>query len=123
LDVLAGAAVEGERPQASAPPAATSSDVNRFVRKYLLHDGCFLLRLVASNSSDLIAAQLAAGLYEHYCRLSGRLLRDAPAPPAAADRGDGPRPPATTMPPAALGVPTVQIGLRRFPSKGDGMQG
>ena len=101
----------GDRP----PNAASATDIDRFVRKYLLCDGCFVLRLVASNSSDLIAAQLAAGLYEHYCRLSGR-LRDPPA-----DRADASRPAA----PAASGltVPTVQIGLRRFPSKGDGMQG
>jgi len=109
-----GAAVAnnpGDRP----PMAASASDIDRFVRKYLLCDGCFVLRLVASNSSDLIAAQLAAGLYDHYCRLSGR-VRDPPA-----DRADPPRPAATA--PGGLTLPKVQIGLRRFPSKGDGMQG
>jgi len=97
------------------PAPASASDIDRFVRKYLLCDGCFVLRLVASNSSDLIAAQLTVGLYEHYCRLSGR-LRDPPS-----DRVDPPRPTATA--PAGLTLPKVQIGLRRFPSKADGMQG
>jgi len=100
----------GDRPAI----AASASDVNRFVRKYLLCDGCFVLRLIASNSSDLIAAQLAAGLYDHYLRLSGR-LRDPPA-----DRGDASRP--ATAPATGLNIPTVPMGLRRLPSKGDGMQ-
>jgi len=100
-------APNGPVDRSTAP--ASSSDVERFVRKYLLCDGCFVLRLVASNSTELITAQLAAGLYDHYCRLSGR-LRDPPA-----DR------PAATAP-GGLTVPKVQIGLRRFPSKGDGMQ-
>jgi len=115
-----GPDVEGRHSAA----VATASDVDRFVRKYLLCDGCFVLRLVADNSSDLIAAQLAAGLYEHYCRLSGKLPRDPPAAAAAAaDLPDGPTRPAATAP-DALGVPTVQIGgLRKFPSKGDGIQG
>jgi len=104
----AAAAADGsvDRP---SPVAASASDVHRFVRKYLLCDGCFVLRLVASNSSDLIAAQLAAGLYEHYLRLSGK-HRD----PSAAD---GQRP--ASVVPNSL---TVPIGLRRFPSKGNGMQ-
>jgi len=103
----------GERP----PSAASAADVDRFVRKYLLCDGCFVLRLIASNSSDLIAAHLAAGLYDHYCRLSGR-HRDPPG-----DRGDAARPPVAVPGALSLPVPKVQIGLRRFPSKGDGMQG
>lgn len=107
----AAADSSGERP----PSTASATDIERFVRKYLLCDGCFVLRLVASNSSDLIAAQLVAGLYEHYCRLSGR-VRDPPA-----DRADASRPAAAVS--GGLSVPTVQIGLRRFPSKGDGMQG
>ena len=106
------------------PITASSSDVERFVRKYLLCDGCFVLRLVASNSSDLIAAQLTAGLYEHFCRLSGRLPRDPPPPSTTttADRADVPLRPAVVVP-GSLAVPTVPVGLRRFPSKGDGMQG
>jgi len=101
----------GERP----PIATSATDIERFVSKYLLCDGCFVLRLVASNSSDLIAAQMVVGLYEHYCRLCGR-RRDPPA-----DHSNPSRPATGTS--GALSVPTVQIGLRRFPSKADGMQG
>lgn len=103
-----------------APPVITGSDVDRFVRKYLLCDGCFVLRLVASNSSDLIAAQLAAGLYEHYCRLTGVRVQRDPSTECA----DTPSPrPAASAPDGRLTLPKVQLGLRRFPSKGDGMHG
>jgi len=122
--LLAGAGAVADGPVQVPAAAASASDVERFVRKYLLCDGCFVLRLVASNSSDLVAAQLTAGLYEHFCRLSGRLPplppRDPPAS-AAADRAADVQRPAPVAP-GSLGVPTP-IGIRRFPSKGDGMQG
>ena len=44
----------------------TDREVNRFVRNFLHRDGIFLVRLVAKNSSDMIAAELLCGLWEHY---------------------------------------------------------
>ena len=40
--------------------------VNMFVKNYLRRDGIFLIRLVGKNASDLIAAELVCGLFEHY---------------------------------------------------------
>lgn len=40
--------------------------VNNFVRMYLKRDGLFIIRMVAKNSSDLIAAELICGLFEHF---------------------------------------------------------
>ena len=40
--------------------------VRSFVGSYLRRDGIFIIRLVAKNSSDLIAAELIAGLFDHY---------------------------------------------------------
>lgn len=40
--------------------------VNKFVRNYLRNDGLFLIRMVAKNSSDLIAAELICGLWDHF---------------------------------------------------------
>jgi len=109
------AAAEADGQGEIPPIAASPSDVDRFVRKYLLCDGCFVLRLVASNSSDLIAAHLAAGLYDHYCRLNGR-MRDPPV------NNSEPSRPTAPVSDGGLSIPKVQIGLRRFPSKSDGMQ-
>ena len=41
-------------------------EVKVFVRRYLRRDGLFLIRLVSKNSSDLIAAELVSGLWQHY---------------------------------------------------------
>ena len=43
-----------------------SKEVDRFVRSYLRRDGLFLIRLVSKNASDVIAAELIAGLWGHY---------------------------------------------------------
>ena len=40
--------------------------IDKFVTKYLRRDGLFILRLVSKNSSDLIAAELLCGLWDHY---------------------------------------------------------
>ena len=45
---------------------ASDKTVNRFVRDYLRRDGLFIIRLVTKNASDLIAAELIAGLFEHF---------------------------------------------------------
>ena len=41
-------------------------DVDDFVRKFLRRDGLFLVRLVAKNSSEMIAADLLCGLWEKF---------------------------------------------------------
>lgn len=38
----------------------------RFVHDYLRQDGAVLLRLVAANTSDLVASELTGQLYDHY---------------------------------------------------------
>ena len=40
--------------------------VKDFVEKYLRRDGIFILKLVGKNASDLIAAELMCGLWEHF---------------------------------------------------------
>ena len=45
---------------------ASDKTVNKFVREFLRRDGLFIIRLVAKNASDLIAAELIAGLFEHF---------------------------------------------------------
>lgn len=40
--------------------------VGKFVRVYLRRDGLFITRMVAKNSSDMIAALLLCGLYDHF---------------------------------------------------------
>lgn len=40
--------------------------INKFVMKYLRRDGCFIIRQVAGNASDVIAAELVGGLWEHF---------------------------------------------------------
>ena len=42
--------------------------VEKFVKDYLQRDGVFILRMVARNSSDLIAAELVTGLWDQYKR-------------------------------------------------------
>lgn len=50
------------------PRKQTKSDdkIERFVVDYLRRDGCFIVRLVAKNTSDLIAAELISGLWDHF---------------------------------------------------------
>jgi len=40
--------------------------IDNFVSDFLLRDGCFIVRLVAENTSDHIASELIAGLWKHY---------------------------------------------------------
>ena len=44
----------------------TKERIDKFVKNYLRRDGCFIIRLVAKNASDLIAAELLCGLWEHF---------------------------------------------------------
>lgn len=47
-------------------PNKTDDRIEKFVVDYLRRDGCFIVRLVAKNTSDLIAAELISGLWDHY---------------------------------------------------------
>jgi hypothetical protein len=38
----------------------------KFVRSYLRRDGCFIIRMVAKNASEVIAAELISGLWDEY---------------------------------------------------------
>lgn len=58
----------------------TDIQATKFAQEYLRQDGVFTLRLVAKNAGDLIAAELAAGLWDNYGR-ERRLLVDHPARP------------------------------------------
>jgi hypothetical protein len=40
--------------------------IDKFVTKYLRRDGCFIIRQVAGNASDIIAAELICGLWDHF---------------------------------------------------------
>ncbi len=57
----------------------TDIQATKFCNEYLRQDGVFVLRLVAKNAGDLIAAELAAGLFDIYGR-ERRLLVDIPRP-------------------------------------------
>ncbi|KAL3855097.1 hypothetical protein ACJMK2_014327 [Sinanodonta woodiana] len=39
---------------------------NRFTMEYLRHDGVFTLRLIGKNSSDIVVAEIVAGLWDMY---------------------------------------------------------
>lgn len=41
-------------------------EVKTFVRNYLMRDGCFVLRMTAKNSSDLVASELICELWDKY---------------------------------------------------------
>ena len=49
--------------------------VEAFVVDYLQRDGVFLVRLVARNSSELIAAELVCGLWNHFKGARGGIAR------------------------------------------------
>ena len=59
----------------------TDLQATKFTQEYLRQDGVFVLRLVAKNAGDLIAAELAAGLFDIYGR-ERRLLVDIARPTA-----------------------------------------
>lgn len=40
--------------------------VGRFVLDYLRHDGVFTLRLIGKNSSEIVVAEIVAGLWDIY---------------------------------------------------------
>ena len=42
--------------------------MDKFVKEYLQRDGVFIMRMVARNSSDLVAAELVTGLWDQYKR-------------------------------------------------------
>ena len=44
----------------------SDEDVGTFVRNFLRRDGLFIIRMVAKNASDLIAAELIGGLWDNY---------------------------------------------------------
>ena len=44
----------------------STKDVDKFVRTFLRRDGMFLIRLVSKNASDVVAAELLSGLWQHY---------------------------------------------------------
>ena len=58
----------------------TDIQATKFAQDYLRQDGVFALRLVAKNAGELIAAELAAALWDNYGR-ERRLLVDHPARP------------------------------------------
>ena len=48
------------------PDEETERHFKNFVLKYLKRDGCFIARLVAKNTNDVISADLLAGLWKDY---------------------------------------------------------
>ncbi|KAK2150450.1 hypothetical protein LSH36_404g00013 [Paralvinella palmiformis] len=50
-------------------------DLNYFVDRYLRRDGCFIIRMVAKNASDIIAAELICGLWDHYLDNKKKLFK------------------------------------------------
>ena len=40
--------------------------VNKFVHIYLRRDGLFILTMITKNASDIIAAELICGLFDHF---------------------------------------------------------
>lgn len=59
---------ESGRAAAAGEKRGGRIDLARFVESYLTRDGCLILRLVAENSSDMIAAELLGYLYDHYVK-------------------------------------------------------
>lgn len=58
--------------------------LEEFVTGYLRRDGCFILRMVSKNASDVIAAELTSGLWDHYNKTLGK-----PKVPNGMDTIDG----------------------------------
>lgn len=55
-------------------------NVRKFAQMYLRRDGMFLIRLIAMNVSDVVAAEVLAGLWETYGP-ERRLLNEPPLRP------------------------------------------
>jgi hypothetical protein len=55
--------------------SAHLDDLEHFVSKYLRRDGCFIIRMVAKNASDIIAAELICGLWDHYKDNKNKLIK------------------------------------------------
>jgi len=55
-------------------------DTSNFVRSYLMRDGCLIVRLVAENTNDLIAADLLSRLYDDYTQQT--TVFGGPQPPS-----------------------------------------
>ena len=51
------------------------NDLHTFVHLYLRRDGAFIVRMVSKNASDLIAAELISGLWDHYLDNKKALMR------------------------------------------------
>lgn len=47
-------------------------NVSTFVRDHLRRDGCFILRMAAENSNDLVTSELIQGLWEDYKTFLGK---------------------------------------------------
>ena len=45
---------------------SSNNKIAKFITKYLRRDGCFIIRLVAANATDIIAAEFICGLWEHF---------------------------------------------------------
>jgi hypothetical protein len=68
-------AESGRAAAAGLEKRGSRTDLSRFVESYLTRDGCLIIRLVAVNSSDIIATELLGHLYDHYVRCgNGRPL-------------------------------------------------
>ena len=55
-------------------------EVKTFVGDYLKRDGCFVLRMAAKNSSDLIASELICELWDKYrasCKMDERNTKNS----------------------------------------------
>ena len=50
--------------------------VGKFVDEYLRKDGCFILKLVTRNASDLVTAELLAGIWDNYCDMGKSKTRN-----------------------------------------------
>ena len=50
----------------STTMADNKKKLEEFVTGYLRRDGCFILRMVSKNASDVIAAELTSGLWDHF---------------------------------------------------------
>ncbi|CAD5121548.1 DgyrCDS10047 [Dimorphilus gyrociliatus] len=55
--------------------AASPESLKHFTNHYLRRDGCFIVRMVAKNTSDMISAELIAGLWDMYTRTRNSIFR------------------------------------------------
>lgn len=60
--------------------------VSSFIDEFLRRDGIFLIKLVAKNSSDLVAAELISGLWDHFLGFKHTIMRLEKRPSTRGDR-------------------------------------